>query len=341
MKAAVLVERGKIEVEERPVPSPGPDELICQVSYTGICGTDLHAYRALSFPLGSILGHELTGRIVAQGTDAAHDRIGERVVIRPSYVCGECDQCARGEINRCVHHFTKSVGAGVPGGFAEFVAVKNYMAIRLPEGVSDEAGTVVEPLACAVHAVRKSRLRLGDRVAVLGSGPIGLLTVACARAAGAEVYAFEPVQARRELATRMGACAAGVLGGDEQGMPGFEPQTMDVVFECAGSPATIAACPDLLRKGGQAVLVGMSTSAVPVDLFRWVEREIDGQASIGSHPDEFSIALDLIDRGVVDVEPLISRVIALDDIDCGGFQALSESRESVKILVGAQRDAQE
>lgn len=337
MKAAVLVEKGRIEVQDIPRPTPEPDEVLCRVEYVGICGTDLHAYQALVFPAGTVLGHESSAEIVDVGAEVSPDRVGEHIVIRPSYVCGVCEYCLRGEINRCVQHFGQSIGTGVQGAFAEFVCVKDYMAIRLPEGMSDRSAALVEPLACCVHAVRRSELRLGDKVAIFGAGPIGLLMIACARASGASsVYVCERSATRSELALRMGADYLFAVDESANGstLVDLSAGEVDIAFECAGHPTTVNACFEVVKKGGQVIMEGLSEEPVPIDHFRWVEKEIDAKASIGSNQAEFLFAIELIHRGIIDVEPLISRVIELAKIDSDGFRALSDSDGAGKILVG-------
>lgn len=334
MLAAVLAARGRLELRDVPAPQPAPGEVLCRVGYAGICGSDLHAYRELTFPVGTVMGHEAVARVEAVGPGVSAARVGERVVLRPAFSCGECRYCQAGAVNLCVQHIGMSIGTGAPGAFAEYVAVRASMAVPLPDSVPDVDATLVEPLACAVHAVRRSALRLGDRIAVLGAGPIGLLVIAAARAAGAsEVVAWERASRRQALAREYGADEVhGEIDGAATG-------EFDVVFECAGHREAPAAAAALARKGGQVVLVAMGTADAPLREFQWVVKELDVIASINCRPEEFGIALDLVRRRVLDPARMVSAVIDLERIEPEGFRALEDSTGPVKILVRPRPDA--
>jgi 2-desacetyl-2-hydroxyethyl bacteriochlorophyllide A dehydrogenase len=337
VRAAVLTGREQLELRDIPVPVPDRDGVVCRVQYAGICGSDLHAYRELSFAVGTVMGHECVGVIEAVGEDVPESRLGERVVIKPAFHCGSCEYCQGGAMNLCIEHIGESVGTGAQGAFAEFVPVKDYMAVRLPVGITDRVATLTEPLSCCVHAVRRSALRLGDRVAVFGAGPIGLLTVACAKRAGAEVVVvWERSELRREMAKALGAdYAIDDLDGVPDGSDAAEllAEKTDVVFECAGHPKTMSAAIHTVKKGGQVVLVGMAAGEVSLQQFRWVEKEIDVKASINCLPNEFGIALRLLESGAIDAERLLTATVPLERIEEEGFRLLQDPGRAIKILV--------
>jgi len=185
MKAAVLSGARQILIKDVPRPEPGPDEVLVKVEYGGICGSDIHAYHDLTFPIGTILGHEFTGTIAKLGDPSSGFQEGQRIVARPAGMCGECEWCHRGELGLCKDHLQNTLGLNLAGGFAEYVKMKSYQAISLADEISFQEGAQLEPLAVSFHAVKLAPLRVGEAVAIFGAGPIGLLVLQLVRAAGA------------------------------------------------------------------------------------------------------------------------------------------------------------
>jgi (R,R)-butanediol dehydrogenase / meso-butanediol dehydrogenase / diacetyl reductase len=341
MRAAVLRAEGALEVVERPIPQPGADEVLVAVAYCGICGTDLHAYSELLVPVGSVLGHEFSGVVTEVGDEVRSTRVGDRVVIRPSHICGECEHCKAGAFRLCPQHFKQTIGVGAPGAFADAVVVKEYMAIPLPDSVPFEAAAWIEPLACGVHAVRHGGVGLGDHVAVYGTGPIGLMVLVAARLAGAtELVAFEKSEVRRATAAGLGVAVHTL----EDLAAGAVPDWLcergaDISFECAGVQATVDAAVANTRPGGTVVFEALYGFIPAVDLASAVPKELALLCSLGSAAREFQAAVDLMASGVVDVGPLTSAVVGLEQAD-GAFRGLVTGGEAVKVLVtpGAQLD---
>jgi (R,R)-butanediol dehydrogenase/meso-butanediol dehydrogenase/diacetyl reductase len=340
MRAAVLRGRRSVVVEERPLPEPRADEVVISVAYCGICGSDLHAYTDLADRAGSVLGHECAGVVTEVGAEVRSIAIGDRVVIRPSYICGECEFCATGDFRLCPQHFTQTIGVGAPGGFAEAVAVKEYMAIRLPDHVGFQAATWVEPLACAVHAVRRAGVGLGDNVAVYGTGPIGLMVLAAAREAGAtELVAFERLEARRAAARQLGAAVHPLEDFATGAVPAWlRERGADVSFECTGVQAAIDAAMSGTRPGGTVLFEALYHVPREIDLISAVPRELSLRCSIGSTASEFQAALDLIACGAIDVNAFTTSVVGLEQID-DAFRRLAESTGLVKVLVTPRADS--
>ena len=205
MRAAVLTRPGSFELVQLPEPECAPDEVIVQVTTCGICGTDRAIFRGeapATWPV--VLGHEFSGVLVEVGSEVTGLSIGDRVAVDPNVVDGTCFFCRRGETNLCSG--LSPLGITRNGGFAEFAAVPATNAYRLPETVSVEHGSLVEPLACCVRGIDQARIGLGDLVAVLGAGPIGCLLIQLARIQGAgTILAVEPDIARRDHAIAAGA----------------------------------------------------------------------------------------------------------------------------------------
>lgn len=330
---------------------PGPGELLLQVSWCGICGTDLEEYLdgpsiiPVEVPNGLTgrvapvtLGHEFVGAVAALGEGVVDFRLGERVAPEVVLFCGQCFFCRRHEYALCVNW--AAIGLMADGGLAEYALVPAFSCARLPESLSDEDGALVEPTEVAVRAVRKSDLRLGETVAVVGGGTVGLLTlqVSCAAGAGA-VYLIEPRPARRELGLTLGATAAFDPSQHDwqqdlrEACAGGGP---DVVFECAGASESADLAVRVARKGGLIVLIGIHAARVPLSTLEVVVGEKRLIGSVQHHFDEdLPVAVQLLAEGKVQVRPLITGREPLERVVTGGFQALVEHPDRhLKILIG-------
>jgi L-iditol 2-dehydrogenase len=266
-----------------------------------------------------IMGHEAAGEITRVGDQVTGWKPGDRVTFDSMISCGRCPSCRQGRINLCEHRRVLGVSCSEfrqAGAFAEYVAVPQHIVFGLPEGLPFEHAAMTEPLSVAVHAVERVPVHLNDTAVVVGTGMIGLLVVQVLRAAGCgRVLAVDVDATRLELACRLGA--------DE----GFSPKESDVVaevlgrtggrgadvvMEAVGAPATVAMAIASVRKGGSVGLIGNLTAEVPLPLQAVVTREITLFGSCASSG-EYPACLDLIARGSVEVEPLISAKARLDE----------------------------
>jgi threonine dehydrogenase-like Zn-dependent dehydrogenase len=246
MAAAVYRSPGVIDVEERPVPQPGPDQLVVKVHACGICGSDIHQLRdGWGFKPGAVAGHEWTGTIAAVGTDVTGWSAGERVVGASSPKCGTCRRCREGKPSQCENRASMT-GEHTDGAFAEYIMVRAASVLRLPEGLSARSAALAEPLSVALHGITRSEVQPGDTVMVFGAGPIGALSLAALRAMGiTDVTVVEPHEGRRQLAADLGA--KDVVHPEElQIFPSWEPEriatrAVHVVLECSGHKAAIEA----------------------------------------------------------------------------------------------------
>jgi (R,R)-butanediol dehydrogenase/meso-butanediol dehydrogenase/diacetyl reductase len=340
MKALRWYGRKDLRYDDIPEPSPDPGQLKVKVSLAGICGTDLKEYEAGpgmiavdKAPL--VLGHEFAGKVVAVGKGVTNFKVGERVTGVGYWFCGECYYCKRGMYNLCLNGgFT---GLTVDGCMAEYAVVPSYAVYKLPDSVSDELGALVEPLAVALHAVRQGNVRLGDRVAIVGDGTIGLCTLLAARAAGAsEVYVVSKHRGRGEIALSMGATA--VINPDD-GDPVKQVASLtegigvDVSFECVGHPDTPQLAVDLARKGGTTVIVGVfeKPSSFHFQSVMFYQRTIVG-SPIYVH--EAKTAITLLADKRIDPRRLITAKVPLKDAVEMGFEKLIKDKEhEVKILL--------
>jgi L-iditol 2-dehydrogenase len=311
-RAAILYAPGDLRVEQRPMPEPGPREVLVEIAAVGVCGSDVHYYehgRIGSFVVREplILGHESAGRVAALGSEVTKHAVGDRVTLEPGVPCGRCRECRAGRYNLCrdVRFFATPP---IDGAFANYVTIHEDFAFALPDAVSDEAGALMEPLSVAIWACRKAAVSPGDRVLVTGAGPIGLLAQQCALAFGAtEVTVTDVSDARLELARRTGATRTLLAG---------EPlEEVDALIECSGHPAALSAGVAAVRPAGTAVIVGMGPeedATVPLSLIQSREIWLTGTFR---YANTYPTAIALAAAGRVDLEAIITGRYELDDAE--------------------------
>jgi len=332
---AVLQTPGLAQLVERDVPEPGATQVVIAIKACIICGSDLHIYKGKhpSAPLPVSLGHELAGDVIRIGSKVNSVRTGDRVTVEPVIACGACPSCQRGEYGYCdnlSYHYRQGQGA-----MADYFVVDQRYVYKLPVGMSYEAGALIEPLAVAVHAIKRAKIGLGDKVAIIGAGPIGILVGAACKAAGArEIIVADIADVRLEMAAAMGATRT---------VNSSQESVVDVVrqltggrgigrsFECVGSEKTFEQSMRCLCKGGIATIVGIfeqPTIQIPVTLF--VSQEITVQGAQGYCWD-FETALAL--SSVIDLGRLVSHVFPLDEVDKALKVALNREEKPVKVVL--------
>ena len=335
MQAGIITGKEIIELLEFAEPAPGEGEAVVRISYCGICGTDLHAYQSGVMENPAVCGHEWMGEVAAVGSGVSGFREGDRVIGGIAPACGDCAACRAGYSSDCPHQLASLMGT-VHGGFAPAITADVRRLTPVPEGLDDLDAAMVEPLTVALHGTRRTNIRLGDTVAVIGAGPIGLLTLQCALAAGAaRVYVVEPVADRGALALELGADRVfnpreeDVAGELAEATGGLGP---DIVFECAGIPQTIQHAVDYVRRGGDVTIVGLANEDAVINPGSWISKEVKVVASVAYTHKEFGIAADLIASGRIQVRPLHTHTTSLSDIG-DAFSLLNEDRRQIKILV--------
>lgn len=302
MKALVYLGPRRMEPQDAPEPIPGPGEVVIGARASAICGSDLHGFREASPrripPL--VMGHETVGVIESVGDGVDRARLGERVVLKPILACGACARCREGRSNVCRN--ARLVGRDLPGGFAERFAVPATAAVPMPDGVPDDVGTLIEPVANAVHVTSRSVLA-GDRVAVIGAGPIGALMAALSRRAGAsEVFSIDPVEGRRRLAERSGATALHPDDAGEAIHLATDGEGADVVIDAVGIEATWGSALRLARAGGRVEAVGLGAPRGEVDLFAVASKELAITGSFAWTHEDFDRAVEVVASGAIDAE---------------------------------------
>lgn len=310
--AKVARSEGAIELIDRERPTPGPDEVLVQVEYAGLCGSDAGIYQFKpSFErmdLPTVIGHEYAGHVVDVGEGVSTYTPGELVVERPIRPCGECYQCRIGEENVCQN--TELTGIDHDGAYERFIVVPERVLQSVPEGIDPKYAAVVEPTAIAARAVvKQSRVRAGDNVLVEGPGPIGLLAAQIADAQGGNVLVSgvnRDAKYRLPLARELGFDTIDV---EEDDLSAYtkeftEGVGYDVVLDATGHSSGLTTGTEVVRKGGQVVLIGQ-TGETTMSYAPLVRGEIDIQCSYGAMYEDFERALHMIEIGDVDAETFI------------------------------------
>ena len=336
MRAACLHAPRDLRVEFcEPAAAPGPGEVRVRIGAGGICGSDLHyflhgGFGAVRLKEPMILGHEIAGTVETTGTGVEDLAPGTVVAVNPSQPCGACAFCLAGQANHCPE--MRFLGSAmrtphVQGGFREAITVPRARAVPVPPGVSVAAAAFAEPLAVCLHAVHQAGDLDAARVLVTGAGPIGILTVAAARRAGAaEVTITDVIDEPLAIARAMGAAAVNTA----DRTPWFERASgsFDVVFEASGHAAALATALEWLRPRGTLVQIGqMNDATLPV--WRLVSREITLRGTFRFDA-EFAEAVGAISDGSVDVAPLLTATLPLAEATAA-FELAADKRRSMKV----------
>jgi len=321
MRALLLSEYKTLSVVDMPVPEPGDDDVLVRVRACGICGSDVHGYDGSTGrripPL--VMGHEAAGVVERVGSGVRSFAAGDRVTFDSTVSCGRCHFCRRGQINLCDNRTVLGVSCGDyrrHGAFAEYVAVPSRILYKLPDSLAFEHAALVESVSIAVHAVNRHRPKPDDAVIVVGAGMIGILVLQVLKSNGCRNIVAVDVDSRKlALAQRVGATGTvNALDGDVpaavQRLTGG--RGADVSFEVVGHGDTVLSAIRSLRKGGTVVLVGNLSPRVELPLQEVVSRELSVLGSCASNG-EIPDCIDLLARGVVDVDPIISLRVPLEE----------------------------
>lgn len=312
MTASVLRGIGDLTLEERPVPVPASDEVLVQVASVGVCGSDVHYFQhgrigpyIVESPL--ILGHEVSGRIVAVGSDVDPERVGQRVAIEPQRPCRRCDFCRAGDYNLCPQMEFYATPP-IDGAFCDYVIIQDDFAYEVPDSISDHAAALMEPLSVGIAAAQQGGIKVGDTVLIAGGGPIGVITAQVARAFGAvDVVVADINPARRELAAKYGARVV-----DPAAESTVELQA-NVFIDASGATPAIVNGVRSTRSGGTVVLVG-SADEFPLSVPEVSMRELK-VTGIFRYTGTWPIARDLLESGQVELDSLVTHVYGIEQVE--------------------------
>lgn len=345
MKAIVFHGAGQIAVESVPIPDIGPGDVLIKVKVCGICGTDVHTYRAGTFVSpGQILGHEFCGEVVAVGSAVKDIAVGDRVAALQADTCGTCYWCQRGQSILCPDLWSLCTGYGLPGSMAEYVPIGNAVlgtsVFKIPSSMDDEAGALVEPLSCAVSTVAAAGVQKGDKVVVLGAGIIGNGCMQAARAAGADmVLAIDISPKRLEAARLLGADAVfDARSGDSlawvKQMCGVgryqfgEGAMADVVIEAAGSPITVQQSFEMVRSGGTIAFVALPEEKTPIDTSKIIYK---APRIIGVLGGDRAKTIAMMESGEIRTTSLVTHRFPLDEAETA-FQMQMRPDQAIKVV---------
>ncbi|MGW4465020.1 zinc-dependent alcohol dehydrogenase [Micromonospora sp. NPDC004704] len=334
MKAVVYRGARRLGIEEREPEPPGRGQVRIAVAYTGICGTDLHIYHGdMDARVGpsAIIGHEMSGRIAAVGEDATGWTVGQAVTVMPTRSCGRCAACRHGNSHVC--HAMDFLGIDSPGAMQSFWNVPAELVLPLPEELPLDHAALVEPVAVAVHDVRRGKVTADDLVVVVGGGPIGVLIAAVAQGRGAQVLLVEPDPFRRAVAEKIGIDVVDPGTTDVVALVNdrTEGAGADVAFEVSGSAAGVATAVDVLTTRGRLVMVAIHPQPREVNLHRFFWRELELLGARLYQRDDMAEAIRLVASGAIPVRQLISRVEPVEAV-AAAFTAL-EGGGVMKVLL--------
>jgi L-iditol 2-dehydrogenase len=333
-QAAILYAPHDIRIEERPMPKPGPQEVLVEVSAVGVCGSDVHYYehgRIGSFVVRQplILGHESSGVIVDVGEGVSKDRIGQRVAMEPGIPCGTCRECRAGRYNLCP--YVRFFGTPpIDGAFTNYVTIPSSFAYTLPDSMSDEEGALIEPLSVGVWACRKAKLQGGDHILITGAGPIGLVTMMVARALGATQITLTDIAPQRlEAAGKLGATRT--INVAQTPLANADVEA-DVLIECSGNQSALRDGIRSLRPAGRVVAVGMGPgeeTSIPLSFLQNREITLTGTFR---YANTYQDAIDLVTAGCIDLKQIITGHYALDATE-QALQATRNDPSNIKSMV--------
>ena len=316
--------------ETLPDPTPGEGEVMVKVGRCGICGSDLHMTEDAAYGCkhGDVLGHEFAGEVVALGKSAEGLKTGDLVSVIPLKSCGRCEHCRKGEVQWCAEFGLQG------GGYAEYAVTRPNQCVKLPADLSLADGSIIEPLAVALHGVNLSGLQKGDKVLVLGAGPIGLATAFWARRMGAAKVAIQDIaEFQKARALEMGADVfvvdpADPVGGAERALGG----KADVVFECVGAPGLIAQGVEQVRPRGTILLLGLCTKPDTFNSFAMLSKEVRLVTSAFFTVPEYQASLDALAEGAIEPRLLVTDTISLADTP-QVFESLKHRTNQCKVLI--------
>ncbi|MDJ0824308.1 MAG: alcohol dehydrogenase catalytic domain-containing protein [Rhodobacter sp.] len=337
MQAAYLVEPGRFDLRDVPVPEPGPGEALIKIARTGICGTDMHIfhgnYAAESLPM--IPGHEFTGTVAAVGDGVTGLEEGQPAVVDMNVGCGRCYWCRRNEILNCPD--MQQMGITIDGAFAEYIAVPARLVIPAPSQVSPAVLALTEPLACVVRAARKAQVTFGQSVVIIGAGPIGNLHVQLLRTIGAAPIIVSDISAERvQMAVEAGADygVSDPAALKDTVMQATDSRGADIVIESVGHPALYQEALGLIRKGGHIAAFGLAGAGetLPLDILQTILQENSIKGSVAGMGQDMHDSLTLLSHGRIKTDAFTGAEYPLADIQAA-FDSFADRPQDLKTQI--------
>jgi 2-desacetyl-2-hydroxyethyl bacteriochlorophyllide A dehydrogenase len=337
MRAAVLTGIGQVHIEDRPEPTAPPGWVVVRVESASLCGTDSHQYDGrIDTPFPRVPGHDFAGRVDSVGDGVAENLIGAPVAVKPSLPCGECADCSAGKLADCKRK--KLIGLWSDGCLTEQVAVPVVNLVPRPDGVQAWQASLLEPLAVGLNTVDRLRIVLGETVAVLGQGPIGLaLTRLCALSGAGRLIVTDARDEPFEVARGYGAsdCINVRTTDPRQAILDLtEGVGADIVIETSGFPTSSAMVLDVVRKEGKVAHIGWANDLPPLPVIPIMAKTLTifGVGGNGGRG-QYERSLELVRSGRVDLAPMVTHRFSLDDIAEAFATAASKAGGSIKVVV--------
>ncbi len=348
MQAIVYHDNKDLRLEDIPEPVPGPGEVKLRITGTSICATDIEEWQfgPLWVQHGSpnamtgkqtplVLGHETAGTVADLGDGVDNVSVGDRVAINTVLTCGTCFWCERGQQAVCANMAV--AGFMADGGLAEFMVWPAAKLVPMPDSISDVEGPLLEPATVAVHGVRRSGVRPGDNVAIVGCGTVGLLTIQAFKAAGARVIGLDVREQSLALAKELGADE--VLSSNDEANASAELLALtggigpDIVVETAGAKETPRMAIEWTRRGGTTLLLGIYSTTPEVNFNNVVGPELTIIGSVATSPGDLEAAVELVSQGKINLKPLISEVVPLSRAMEDGFERMLDPNKDIYRIV--------
>ena len=347
MRSAIMRHKGRIELESRPIPEIGPDDVLVRVAYVGICGSDLALFengyigdKVVPGPMG--LGHEASGTVVAIGDRVSSLAVGDRVALEPGIPCGHCWLCARGHYNLCRDVSFWASPPVTEGALQEYVRHPASLCFRIPRSMTLLEGALVEPLSVGYYSVLNSGFRMGNSAAVLGAGGVGLLLMLCLRAAGAGTILVSDLHPHRlETAKSIGGERVAVLNGDAAigDVDASLSDGVDFVFESAGSAFTMNRAISLVRPGGTVVFIGYTHGGhADLNVNLLIDKEVTVKTSF-RYRHVYDKVVAAVSSGTISVNQVVSDVFPFDAVQDAMERALYEKKLTTKCVVAVSPES--
>ncbi len=334
MKAAMYVGPKEINIQEVARPSVGPNDVLLKIHSVGICGTDLHIYHGGTVVKpGTIIGHEFSGEVVQVGNMVSNFSVGDRVVAEHVITCHKCYYCLRGKPELCLK--AEVLGMDHPGALAEYMAVPANLVYKIPETISYEDAALIEPLTIALYAASQARPLTGQRVAVVGQGPIGLLLDQVLQAAGAHVIGIDTQAPRLAFAQKHAWVNEALNPVDhdfQRKLSAIAEMGVDSAFEAVGKEVTAELCIDIARRDGDIFLLGVFEKPATLNLMKVIKKELNVYGS-WTCAFSFPAAIDLVAQGKVDLQSMITHRYSLDQVAQAFAESSTYSDDRIKTVI--------
>jgi L-iditol 2-dehydrogenase len=336
MLQAIMMEPGKIEFNDVPVPEVKSDQIKIKIQRIGVCGSDIHVNHGkhpyTSYPV--VQGHEISAEVIEIGSEVTNVKVGDKATIQPQVVCGKCYPCTHGMYNDCEE--LKVMGFQTTGMASEYFVVDAKKAIALPEDMSWEQGAFIEPLAVAVHAVRRAGDVKGKKVLVLGGGPIGNLVSQTAKAMGADAVLISELSSYRlEVARKCGIQTVDAKNENllDSIIAKFGTDRADYIFECIGISPTINQAIDYARKGSTIVVVGVFADLSTINMGFVQDHELSLIGSAMYREEDYIKAIELVNNKLIELDTLVTHRVKFKDY-ADAYKIIDEQKDkAMKVMI--------